>query len=98
MRRVGDRRAAVRLDVVGDLWGTLESRKCTQVVDVNDSGALLRSPMALPLNSLQTVEVMQEGHAVTTEARVCHIRSEPGGSFLVGVQFLSLPAGSLREF
>ena len=98
MRRVGDRRANVRLDVVGDLWGTLESRKCAQVVDVNDSGALLRSPIALSPNSVQVVEVTQEGHPVTTEVRVCHVRSGPDGSFLVGVQFLSLPAGSQREF
>jgi hypothetical protein len=98
MRRVGDRRANVRLDVVGDLWGTLETRKCAQVVDLNDTGALLRSQMALAPNSVHAVEVTEEGHPLTTEVRVCHVRSGPAGSFLVGVQFLSLLAGGKREF
>jgi hypothetical protein len=98
MRRVGDRRANVRLDVVGDLWGTLETRKCAQVVDLNDTGALLRSPMALSPNSVHAVEVTEDGHSLSTEVRVCHVRSGPDGSFLVGVQFLSVPAGSQREF
>jgi hypothetical protein len=98
MRRVGDRRAHVRLEVVGDLWGTLETRKCAQVVDLNETGALLRSPMALSPSSVHAVEVTQEGHPVTAEVQVCHVRSGPAGSFLVGVQFLSLPTGSQREF
>jgi hypothetical protein len=98
MRRVGDRRANVRLEVVGDLWGTLETRKCAQVVDLNDTGALLRSPIALSPNSVHAVEVTEDGHSLSTEVRVCHVRSGPAGSFLVGVQFLSVPAGSQREF
>jgi hypothetical protein len=86
------------LDVVGDLWGTLETRKCAQVVDLNETGALLRSPMALSPNSVHVLEMAQDGHPFTTEVRVLHVRSDPAGSFLVGVQFLSLPAGSQREF
>lgn len=98
MRRVGDRRANVRLDVVGDLWGTLETRKCAQVVDLNETGALPRSPIAPSPDSVHAVEVTQEGLSVSTEVRVRHVRSGPAGSFLLGVQFLSLPAGSQREF
>ena len=41
MRGVGDRRSAVRLDVVGALWGTLEFHKPALVRDLNQDGALL---------------------------------------------------------
>jgi hypothetical protein len=98
MSRVGDRRSNVRLDVVGDLWGTLETHKRAQILDLNETGALLRSPMALPPDSLHSVEITREGHALTTRVRVRHLRTGPTGSFLVGVEVLSLPAEHLREF
>ena len=64
MRRVGDRRARVRLDVVGALWGTLETQKRAQVVDINDTGALLLSPVQLPLNTVHTLELTLEGQSL----------------------------------
>lgn len=98
MRRVGDRRANVRLDVVGDLWGTLETRTHVQIVNLNETGALLRSPVPLSPASVHAVEIIEEGHPLTTEVHVRHVRPGPPGSFLIGVQFLSLPAEGLREF
>ena len=77
----------MRLDVVGDLWGTLETRRWTPIVDLNETGALLRSPMPLPPNSLHSVEITREDDPLTTKVRVCHLRPGPLGSFLVGVQF-----------
>lgn len=89
MRRVGDRRAHVRLEVVGALWGTLESRKCAQVVDINDSGALLLCPVELSRNAVHSVDVTQEGHPLTTDIRVRHVRPASSGTFHIGVEFLS---------
>jgi hypothetical protein len=45
MRRVGDRRSAVRLEVVGALWGTLEFHKQARVLDLNQDGRLLEYPV-----------------------------------------------------
>ena len=92
MRRVEDRRARVRLDVVGALWGTLETHKRAQIVDLNDTGALLLCPVHLPANTVHTLELMQDGQPVATEVLVRHV--SPGaapGTFNVGVEFLSPP-------
>lgn len=95
MRRVGDRRARVRLDVVGALWGTLETQKRAQVLNVNDTGALLLSPVRLPPNTVHTIEMTHEGEHLTTEVLVRHVRPAPvAGSYHVGVEFLSPPLSS----
>jgi hypothetical protein len=90
MRRVGDRRARTRLDVVGALWGTLETHKRAQIVNLNDTGALLLSPVYLPPNTVHTLEVTLEGLLLTTEVLVRHARRVPGpGTYHLGVEFLS---------
>ena len=56
MRRVGDRRSAVRLEVVGALWGTLEFHKQARVCDLNQDGALLEYPVpVLPIPSTRSL-------------------------------------------
>ncbi len=89
MRRDGDRRAQVRLEVVGALWGSLETHKRARVVNISEHGALLLSPVNLSPNAIHTVEMNRDGHAVTTEVRVRHARPTPDGTFQVGVEFLS---------
>jgi hypothetical protein len=90
MRRVGDRRARVRLDVVGALWGTLETHKRAQIVDLNDTGALLLSPVQLPPNTVHTLEMTHEGRQLATEVLVRHVRpASAPGTYHVGVEFLS---------
>jgi hypothetical protein len=89
MRRDGDRRAQVRLEVVGALWGSLESHKRALVINISEHGALLLSPVPLSPNTIHTVEMNRDGHAVTTEVRVRHAHPTPDGTFQVGVEFLN---------
>ena len=89
MRRDGDRRAQVRLEVVGALWGSLETRKRARVMNISEHGALLLSPVPLSPNTVHTVEMNRDGHAVTTEVRVRHAHPTPDGTFQVGVEFLT---------
>ena len=90
MRRIGDRRARVRLDVVGALWGTLETHKRAQIVNLNDTGALLLSPVPLAPNTVHTLELTHEGQHVTTEVLIRHTRrASASGAYHLGVEFLS---------
>jgi hypothetical protein len=89
MRRDGDRRAQVRLEVVGALWGSLETRKPARVVNISEHGALLVSPVPLSPNTIHTVEMNRDGQAVTTGVRVRHAHPTPDGAFQVGVEFLT---------
>lgn len=89
MRRDVDRRAQVRLEVVGALWGSLETRRRARVVNLSEHGALLLSPVPLLPNTIHTVEVNRDGHAVTAEVRVRHAHPAADGTFQVGVEFLT---------
>lgn len=96
MRRVGDRRSAVRLDVVGALWGTLEFQKHTRVRDLNQDGALLEFPVQVLPDTIQAVSFEHNGEQVSLRVRVRHVRraNGPEGAaiYLAGVEFLSVPA------
>ena len=95
MRRAEDRRARVRLDVVGALWGTLETHKRAQIVDLNDTGALLLSPVHLPANTVHTIELTHHGRQLATEVVVRHVSPAPApGTYHVGVEFLSPPVAA----
>jgi hypothetical protein len=96
MRRVGDRRSSVRLDVVGALWGTLEFQKHVRVRDLNHDGALLEFPFPVLPDTVQAVSFEHQGDQVRLRVRVRHVRRSMGPdgapTFLAGVEFLSVPA------
>lgn len=96
MRRVGDRRSAVRLEVVGALWGTLEFHKQARVCDLNEDGALLEYPVPVLPDSVHAVTFEHNGERVSLDVRVRHVRPSTGPDgtavYLAGVEFLSTPA------
>jgi hypothetical protein len=96
MRRVGDRRAAVRLEVVGALWGTLELRKQARVRDLNQEGALLEYPVPVLPDTVHSVTFEHNGQRVSIDVLVRHVRPATGPDggvvYLAGIEFLSVPA------
>jgi hypothetical protein len=96
MRRVGDRRSAVRLEVVGALWGTLEFHKQARVLDLNQDGALLEYPVPVLPDTVHAVTFEHEGARISLEVRVRHVRQavDAHGTviYLAGVEFISVPA------
>jgi hypothetical protein len=80
--------------VVGELWGTLDVVMRLPLHDVSPGGALVRSHVALPQDSIHKVTLRVDGREFTTDAKVRHVRSERGPSgetgFLIGVEFLGL--------
>jgi PilZ domain-containing protein len=97
---LGDRRAHVRLEVVGALWATLELTEPARVVNISKDGALLTSPVAMPPESVQPLHLKLEGHEIVVDARVRHVRRVSGPDepirYLVGVEFLSIPPALAR--
>ena len=63
MRPLGDRRSRIRLEVVGSLWGTLESDRQAKLLNISRTGALIVSPVPAAVDSTQSVRVTIEGHA-----------------------------------
>ncbi len=93
MRRVGDRRSAVRLEVVGALWGTLEVHKQARVRDLNHDGAHLKYPIPVVPDTVHAVTFAHNGHRISMDVRVRHVRAARGPEgamvYLAGVEFLS---------
>ena len=89
----GDRRAHVRFEVIGDLWGTFELEEPVPVIDIGASGAALSTPVPLVPDSRHVVQLSVAGEAVAVDARVRHSRAQPSDPlrYLVGVEFLDLP-------
>ena len=51
-RKIGDRRIRPRFDIVGDLWGTLETVLQLPLRNVGRGGALIHSHVPLPSHSV----------------------------------------------
>lgn len=97
MSSLGDRRARVRLEVVGALRGMLELPATARLLNISRTGALLESSLAFPLDSIQSVHFDVNGEDVAVEAHVRHVRHAPSETpeYLVGVEFVAVPAALL---
>ena len=101
MRPLGDRRARIRLEVVGLLCGTLEVSNQARVVNINRHGALIASPVPAVVESTQTVRLMLAGQEIRLRARVRHLKRIAGGGeehthYRIGLEFLEQPLSLLH--
>lgn len=96
-RRIGDRRGKPRFEIVGDLWGTLDTSASMVVQNLGRGGALLESPLPLAAESIHWVTALAEGEPHLVQIRVKHTSPAPAQEgatkFLIGVQFLKLSPG-----
>ena len=93
-RKLGDRRGRPRYDIVGDLWGTLETVLRMPLRNVGPGGALIESHVALPSESIDRLSFSYEGQVASTQVRVTHVKPsismDGERTFLIGVEFLSV--------
>ena len=93
-RKLGDRRVRPRYDIVGDLWGTLETVLHLPLRNVSPGGALIESHVALPPESVHRLTFRCDGQDAAAQVRVRHVKptlSLDGElMYLIGVEFLSL--------
>jgi hypothetical protein len=92
-RQLGDRRARIRLEVVGSLWGALDFEDTARVVNVSDTGLLIAARTPPLLDAVHPIRLLQDGQEVTVMARVRHFRQAPGpggsSEYLVGLEVLN---------
>jgi hypothetical protein len=92
-RKIGDRRVRPRFDIVGDLWGTLETVLRLPLRNVSRSGALIHSHVALPSQSVHRLTFHADGQDVSVPVRVSHVDAQVSAdgqrTYLIGVEFLS---------
>ncbi len=95
-KRLGDRRSRVRYEIVGQLWGSLETFEPLEVHNLSLGGALVETRMPLNADSVHRLRLSGPGQAHDLQARVAHVSQRQDltapETFLVGVQFLGLPS------
>src|SRR3954465_3270865 len=93
-RKMGDRRNRPRFDIVGDLWGTLETVLRLPLKNVSRGGALIHSHVALPSQSVHRLAFQSNGHDLSVPVRVSHVDTQISAdgerTYLIGVEFLAL--------
>lgn len=93
MSLFGDRRAAVRYEVVGTLRGTLERSDAARLVDVSDTGATIETVRPVEPGSVHVMELRLGRRVTRVNASVVR-RSVIGSScegpvYAVGLEFSS---------
>ena len=90
-RRLGDRRSRRRFEIVGQLWGALETIESLRMRNVSQGGALLESRFALAVDSVHRVRLPADGQGCDVQARVRHVEQVPGPAprFEIGLEFIS---------
>ena len=93
---MSDRRAQPRYDVIGALWGVLELNEEARLRNVSATGVLLDSPVAMALDSAQTIQLAVDGQGVAVEARVRHVRQQTDDAmeprYVIGLEFIDPPS------
>jgi hypothetical protein len=93
-RRLGDRRIRPRFELVGELFGTLETVLRLPLRNVGVGGALFESHVPLALESIHRLLWKCDDRETAVQVRVRHVRpvESPAGerSFLIGIEFMAL--------
>jgi hypothetical protein len=100
-RRLGDRRGRPRFEIVGDLWGTLDTVIGMPLLNVGRGGALVESSVPLAPDSIHHVALTCDGQPTPASVQVRHVRPVTGTDgaqhYLIGLSFLSMPAALLAQ-
>ena len=93
-RRLGDRRTKPRFEIVGELWGTLETVLRLPLRNIGIGGALVESHIPLETESVHRLNWKCEGHETAVQIRVRYVRqidsADGERGYLIGIEFLSL--------
>ena len=100
-RKLGDRRVRSRYDIVGDLWGTLETALRLPLKNVGRGGALIHSHVPLPAESIYRLTFESDGREVSAPVRVCHMKTQVSAdgerTYLIGVEFVSAQPAVIEQ-
>ena len=92
-RRLVDRRKQPRFEIVGQLWGTMETVLRLPILNVGLKGALIESHGPLAIDSIHCLAWDAEGHETSAKVKVRRIQraSGPAGEprCLIAVEFVA---------
>ena len=93
-RKLGDRRIRPRYDIVGDLWGTLETVLRLPLRNVGLGGALIESHVPLQAESVHRLAFVSDGRETAAQVRIRYVQptisADGERTYLIGIEFLSI--------
>src|SRR5512132_2338566 len=95
--RLGDRRAELRFEIIGQLWGSLEVTEQLPLRNVGRGGALIEARVPLSADAVHNVRLMLGDQANDVQARVRHVtpvREGAGERYLIGLEFVNTAVGT----
>lgn len=99
--RLGDRRSDIRFEIIGQLWGSLESVEPLPLRNVGRGGALVESRLPLAADSVHGVRLEYDARVSTMQARVRHVTPIQGPDgrirYLIGLEFVNPEAQALEQ-
>jgi hypothetical protein len=98
--RLGDRRNDLRFEIIGQLWGSLETVERLPIRDLARGGALVESRLPLNPETVRSVRLAFGDTEHDVQVRVRHVTSEKmadGEHFLVGLEFVEPSASALAQ-
>jgi len=96
--RAGDRRNALRFEVVGTLAGSVTALETVPIINIGGGGALIETPWPLRQDSTHRVRLESPSHAASCQARVRHVTGiAEGKHYLIGLEFLDVDTLMLEE-
>ena len=92
--RLADRRTVTRFEILGELWGSVQTVEPLRVCNLAPEGALVESGSPLRVGSVHAIRLIRGAEATEIRATVRHLsptHPEGGGvRYLVGLEFLNL--------
>ena len=104
-RRLGDRRARPRFEIVGELFGSFETVLRLPLRNVGIGGALFESHVPLAPESIHRLTWRCNDRETAVQVRVRHVKpiesADGERTYLIGIEFMSLNAmiaGQIQEW
>lgn len=89
--RLGDRRQALRFEIIGQLWGAVETVARLRLLNLTRGGALVEASAPPNAETFRSVLLGLDGSDHQIAVRVRHVtpeRTADGEKYLVGLQFV----------
>jgi len=98
--RLGDRRSDLRFEIIGQLWGSLETVERLPLRNLGRGGALVESRLPLGAQSVHEVRLLFGKQPNDVRVKVRHVTpvsTSAGDRYLIGMEFMDLGLPALEQ-
>jgi hypothetical protein len=99
--RLGDRRAKPRFEIVGQLWGALETVETLRLTNLGQGGALLEAHFPLQIDTVHRLRFSSGSRVTDMQACVRHVSAPGAGQdrhgYSIGMEFLPLSPAAVEH-